>query len=77
MNNKNNEIQATSIDYQFIPVPRELYYNPEYIALPNDAKHLFILIIDRIRLSQMNPERFSDKNGKAFIYLKNVLSSLI
>lgn len=69
MENKNKEKGAPSIDYQFIPVPRELYYNPEYASLPNDAKHLFILIIDRLRLSEMNIERFSDNNGKAFIYL--------
>lgn len=60
---------SNAIDYQFIPVPKELYYNPEYAALPNDAKHLFILIIDRLRLSETNIERFSDINGKAFVYL--------
>lgn len=70
MNNQNKEYTGENkIDYQFIPVPRELYYNPEYAALPNDAKHLFILIIDRLRLSERNIERFSDKNGKAFVYI--------
>lgn len=68
MENKENTVN-NKIDYQFIPVPREIYYNPEYAALPNDAKHLFILIIDRLRLSEKNIERFSDQNGKAFVYL--------
>lgn len=68
MENKENTVN-NKIDYQFIPVPRELYYNPEYAALPNDAKHLLILIIDRLRLSEKNIERFSDSNGKAFVYL--------
>lgn len=74
MENKNStetkeKLPSQQIEYQFIPVPRELYYNPEYAALPNDAKHLFILIIDRLRLSERNIERFSDINGKAFVYL--------
>lgn len=70
MNNRNKEYTGENkIEYQFIPVPREIYYNPEYAALPNDAKHLFILIIDRLRLSEKNIERFSDQNGKAFVYL--------
>ncbi len=70
MNNQNKEYTGENkIEYQFIPVPREIYYNPEYAALPNDAKHLFILIIDRLRLSEKNIERFSDQNGKAFVYL--------
>ena len=70
MNNKNEEINSPSaIDYPFIPVPKELYYNPSFSSLPNDAKHLFILIIDRLRLSEKNIEKFSDSNGKAFVYL--------
>lgn len=70
MDNKSKEYTGENkIEYQFIPVPRELYYNPEYADLPNDAKHLFILIIDRLRLSEKNIDRFSDMNGKAFVYL--------
>lgn len=74
MENKNStetkeKLPSQQIEYQFIPIPREIYYNPEYAALPNDAKHLLFLIIDRIRLSERNPERFSDQNGKAFVYL--------
>ncbi len=60
---------SQAIEYNFIPVPKEIYYNPELAKLPADAKHLFILIIDRIRLSEKNIEHFSDINGKAFVYL--------
>lgn len=49
-------------------MPYALFDNPVYTDLPNDAKLLYGLMMDRINLSIKNQEEWSDENGEVYCY---------
>lgn len=53
--------------YSFLKFPRVLIDSPVFSDLSVGAKFLFMLILDRMGVSELNAERFSDKNGEIFI----------
>lgn len=55
-------------EYDFLKYPRALYRNGFFSQLSNDAKTLFAFILDRSGLSEINSDRFTDSDGRAFVY---------
>lgn len=54
--------------FPFIKLPRALIDDPNFSGLSAEAKLLFSLILDRMGVSQINADRFTDKNGNLFVY---------
>ena len=52
----------------YFAMPYALFDNPVYTDLPNDAKLLYGLMMDRINLSIKNQEEWSDENGEVYCY---------
>ena len=52
----------------YFAMPYALFDNPAYTDLPNDAKLLYGLMMDRINLSIKNQEEWSDENGEVYCY---------
>ena len=55
-------------NFPFIKLPRALIDDPNFSELSAEAKLLFSLILDRMGVSQINADRFTDKNGNLFVY---------
>lgn len=55
-------------NFPFIRLPRALIDDPNFSELSAEGKLLFSLILDRMGVSQMNADRFTDKNGNLFVY---------
>ena len=55
-------------NFPFIKLPRALVDDPNFSGLSAEAKLLFSLILDRMGVSQINADRFTDKNGNLFVY---------
>lgn len=53
---------------KFLMCPESLFSDPTYRLLSNEAKILLVLMIDVASLSQKNSARWTDKNGKIYIY---------
>lgn len=58
----------SSNKFPFIKLPRSLIDDPNFSGLSAEAKLLFSLILDRMGVSQINADRFTDKNGNLFVY---------
>ncbi len=58
----------SSNNFPFIKLPRALIDDPNFSGLSAESKLLFSLILDRMGVSQMNADRFTDKNGNLFVY---------
>ena len=58
----------SSNNFPFIKLPRALIDDPNFSGLSAEAKLLFSLILDRMGVSQINADRFTDKNGNLFVY---------
>ena len=56
---------------RFYQVPKELFENPEYDNLSNEAKLLYSLILDRMTLSLKNKTSWIDENGNVYCYYAN------
>ena len=52
----------------YFAMPYALFDNPVYTDLPNDAKLLYGLMMDRINLSIKNQGEWSDENGEVYCY---------
>ena len=62
----------------FFTMPYALFDNPAYTDLPNEAKLLYGLFVDRISLSMKNGSDWIDENGEVFCYYTNdVLTKLL
>ena len=59
MNNKNQENTSA---FSFIQMPRKLFEHPEYCSLSVEAKLLFTLILDRLKVSAVNSDKYTDEN---------------
>lgn len=55
--------------FTFYRVPKLLFTDPRFKSLPNDAKLLYGLMLDRMGLSIKN-DRFHDEAGRIYIYMK-------
>lgn len=56
---------------RFYQVPKELFENPEYDNLSNEAKLLYSLILDRMTLSLKNKTNWIDENDNVYCYYAN------
>ena len=56
---------------RFYQLPKELFENPEYNSLSNDAKLLYAFLLERISLSLKNKINWIDENGNVFCYYTN------
>ncbi|MBR3781729.1 MAG: replication initiator protein A [Clostridia bacterium] len=54
-------------DYPFIRYPRVLIDNPMFSHISIEARTLLAMILDRINLSTINSDRFTDENGKIYV----------
>ena len=52
--------------FSFIPIPRVLITEPCYVGLSMDAKYLYAIMLDRLKLSVKNG--YLDDDGKTFMY---------
>lgn len=53
--------------YSFVKFPRMLLEKEEFCSVSIEAKLLFTLILERMSLSEINAERFTDENGKTYV----------
>ncbi len=56
-----------NVDYTFFRYPRALLTNPLFASISIEARTLLAMILDRLELSQINSERFSDENGRVYV----------
>lgn len=54
--------------YQFYMIPQILFTDKKFKKISTDAKVLYSLLLDRTGLSFANKERFTDNDGKTYIY---------
>ena len=54
-------------DYPFRRYPRALETNPDFAALSLEACDMLAFIFDRLELSEINSDRFSDENGSVYV----------
>lgn len=62
----NNNIEENTKNFSFFRVPRMLFESTEYSSLSAEAKLLFALILDRLDLSAVNADKYSDDNGRIY-----------
>ena len=63
MNNNNKENIS---NFSFIQMPRKLFEHPEYSTLSAEAKLLFALILDRLKVSAVNSDKYTDEKGNVY-----------
>ena len=54
-------------DYHYRRYPRALETNPDFAALSLEACDMLAFIFDRLELSEINSDRFSDENGSVYV----------
>lgn len=67
---KTDKYLYTDIDFErflFYMMPKELIVNPVYKALSLTSKMLYMLLLDRVKLSKENKEKYSDEDGRVFV----------
>lgn len=64
---KKEGVHLNGIDYTFIRYPRALISNPVFTHISIEARTLLAMIFDRLELSQINSERFSDESGRVYV----------
>ena len=52
----------------YYQLPKILYRHPRYIEMSNDSKVLYAFMLDRMKLSVENHEKWTDANGRIYIY---------
>ncbi|MBR2867815.1 MAG: replication initiator protein A [Clostridia bacterium] len=55
------------VEYPFIKFPRVLIEDEKYADISIEAKILYALLLDRLCLSEINADRFTDKNGEIYV----------
>ena len=55
------------VEYSFIKYPRVLIEDEKYADISIEAKILFALLLDRLCLSEINADRFTDENGEIYV----------
>ena len=60
-------MKKQTIQYTFIRFPRAFYTNPVFKEISLEGRNLLILLYDRLELSKLNSERFTDENGEVFV----------
>lgn len=55
-----------NFDYPFLRYPRALFSSPVFAQISIEARTLLAIILDRLELSQIHSERFSDENGEVY-----------
>ena len=55
------------VDYSFIKFPRALIDGEKFRNISIEARTLLALIFDRYGLSEINNDRFTDKNGEIYV----------
>lgn len=64
----------TSYDFPFIRFPKALIENPMYRHISIEARMILAILIDRMFLSLINSDKYTDENGETFlIYTVNEL----
>lgn len=56
--------------YSFMMIPYAMLRDPRLENLSLDAIFLYCLLLDRVRLSRINKEQYTDENGNVFIFFK-------
>ena len=59
----NNDIQ----NFPFIKYPRALIDSPMFSDISVESRTLLALLLDRLGVSKLNSDRFTDKNGEIFV----------
>lgn len=54
--------------YQFYMIPQLLFTDKKFKKISTDAKVLYSLLLDRTGLSFANQDRFTDNDGRTYIY---------
>ncbi len=54
-------------DYPFIRYPRALIDSPKFSHISIEARTLLAMILDRMNLSTINSDRFTDENGEIYV----------
>lgn len=54
-------------DYPFLRFPKALIDSPLFSHISIEARILLALILDRMSLSEINSDRFTDKNGNVYV----------
>ena len=54
--------------YQFYMIPQLLFTDKKFKKISTDAKVLYSLLLDRTGLSFVNKDRFTDDDGRTYIY---------
>lgn len=54
-------------DYTFLRYPRVLIDSPKFSHISIEARTLFAMILDRLYLSAINADRFTDENGEIYV----------
>ena len=57
-------------NFTYIQMPLFLFTCDRYISLSSNAKLLYSIILNRMKLSEKNKEKFQDENG-IFVYFSN------
>lgn len=60
-------IDKNKTEFSFLKFPRALFDSPLFSDLSLDAKVLFALILDRMGVSEINADRFTDSEGNIFV----------
>ena len=64
------------MNYQFIPVPNKLLHTKEYFKISANAKHIYILFIERLGLSKHNIF-CNDKEEIYIVYCQKKLCEIL
>lgn len=68
--------QDEIIQYKYITIPKEIFFNKKYKTLSSDAKILYGWLIDRLTLSLKN--NWHDKDGNVYlIFTRKELHELL
>ena len=62
-----NKFKDGNFNYTFIRYPRALIDNPEFLHISIEARTLLAMIFDRYTVSEINSDRFTDKNGGIYV----------
>lgn len=62
----NSKIKNNEKKHSFLMCPRDLFENPKYQHISMETKSLFIMILDRCKLSCRNSDKFTDENGAVY-----------
>ena len=59
--------EKSKIDYIYMRYPRALFKNSYLKSVSIETRTLFAMLYDRLELSEINSERFTDENGEIYV----------